>query len=85
MAVEVKTIWRVVVLLETNRYPVICLNGLRKTTENLSQDFWCIGRDSNRARPECKSSGALPLDRRVRFEGSTAGRQHQTSVTHILV
>jgi hypothetical protein len=35
----VKTIWREVVLVETNCYPVICLDGLRKTTENLRISF----------------------------------------------
>jgi hypothetical protein len=85
MADEIKTISKEVVLVETNRYPVICLKALRKTTENLSQNFWYIGRDSNGVRPEYKSSGVLTLDRGVGFEGATAGRQHQTSVTHILV
>jgi hypothetical protein len=50
-----------------------------------SQDLKYLGRDSNRALPKYESSGALPLDRRVRFEEVTVGREHKISVTHILV
>jgi hypothetical protein len=40
--------------------PGIILEGLRKTTKNLSQDSIFPGRDSNQARPEYKST-ELPL------------------------
>jgi hypothetical protein len=33
-------------------YPCICLDGLRKTMENLSQYSWSPGRDLNPASPE---------------------------------
>jgi hypothetical protein len=29
--------------------------GIRKTSQNPSQDSWCVGRDSNQASPEYKS------------------------------
>jgi hypothetical protein len=42
-------------------YPEIILDGLRKTTKNLSQDRWCFSRDSSQTSPEYKPA-ELPLD-----------------------
>jgi hypothetical protein len=44
--------------IESN--PEICVR-LRKTTELLSQDSWCPGRDSNEALPEMNKSSTLTL------------------------
>jgi hypothetical protein len=33
-------------------HPDICLEGLRKTTNNLIQDIWSPGRDLNQGPPE---------------------------------
>jgi hypothetical protein len=44
----------------------MCPKELRNTMKDLSQDGLCLGRDSNRALPECKSR-ALPLHQAFRF------------------
>jgi hypothetical protein len=46
--------------------PSMCLKELRKTTKILSQDSQYPGRDSSSLPTEHKS-GALPLDKFVRF------------------
>jgi hypothetical protein len=40
-------------------YPGICLEGLRKTTDNRSQNSWYPDQDTNQAPPECKSKALL--------------------------
>jgi hypothetical protein len=47
-------------------YPGICLEGLRKTTKNLTQDNRSPGRDLNPGPPEYEA-GVLPLNHEVRY------------------
>jgi hypothetical protein len=44
---EVERITREAVVAYSRYYPRICLDGLRKTTENLSQNSRCPGRSVN--------------------------------------
>jgi hypothetical protein len=39
--------WKKVVVAELRNYPFTCMEGVRKTTHNLSQDGWYTGRDLN--------------------------------------
>lgn len=36
-------------------YPIICMEGLRKTTKDFRQGSWFLGRDSNPEPPEHKA------------------------------
>jgi hypothetical protein len=46
-------IWKnLEVMAESSYYSRICLEELRKITQNLSQNNRCVGQDSNRAPPE---------------------------------
>jgi hypothetical protein len=45
-------------------YPVICLEGLRKTTKNLSQDRRSLGRDLNPGPPEYEAGVLTTRPRR---------------------
>jgi hypothetical protein len=58
-------IWKESAGANWKHYPGIYLKGVRKTTEKLSQDSRCPGRDSNLTHPE-KESGALPLHQAAR-------------------
>jgi hypothetical protein len=57
-------IWKETVLLWARYYPDICLEELRKATNNLNQDSRCLGLYSNRAPNEYKSR-RLPVDQFV--------------------
>lgn len=48
-----------VAMVYSSYYPEICLAGLKKTTQNLTQDSRYPGRDSNRAPLEYKSVANL--------------------------
>jgi hypothetical protein len=48
------------------KYPENFLKGLRKITNNLSQDSRCLSRDPDRALPE-HNSRALAADKLVRW------------------
>jgi hypothetical protein len=55
--------------MQTNlrHYPIICLEGLKKTTKNLSQDSQSPDWDLNLVPPEYKA-GVYPLDHDIQWE-----------------
>jgi hypothetical protein len=53
---ELERICKEVVMVYSKNSPDLYLKRLRKITENLGQDIWCLGRDSNQAPPEYKSA-----------------------------
>jgi hypothetical protein len=52
---ELERIWKETMVAKSRHYYGICLERLRKTTNNLVQDNWCPDRDSSRAPPEYQS------------------------------
>lgn len=58
-------------------YPGKRLEGLRKTMEKLSQDSWCLARDSNCAPRECQDAFPLEISSRVNFY-IKIGQQYRT-------
>jgi hypothetical protein len=55
---KLERMWNEVVLWPIlSTIPAFCLEGLRKTRENLSQNSWCSGHDVNQTPPKCKSEG----------------------------
>lgn len=62
MVNELEIIWYEVVVAYSRYYPNICLEGLKKVTEDAIKDSLCPGRDSNQMYPEydSKSITAVP-------------------------
>jgi hypothetical protein len=56
MVDELEMIRNEVIVAYSRYYPRICLDGLRKTTETVCEENLCLGRDSNSALTEYKSS-----------------------------
>jgi hypothetical protein len=57
---ELEIIWNEAVVACFGHYPGLCLEAMRKTTRNLSQNGPCLVQHSDRTPPECVS-GALLL------------------------
>jgi hypothetical protein len=57
---DVERIWKEAVVAYSRYSSGCCLEGLKKTTWNITQNSWCPDRDSNRAPIECEWR-ALPL------------------------
>jgi hypothetical protein len=47
MTDELERIWKEAVVTLSKCYPRVCLEGLRKTTENIDQDIQCLGWNLN--------------------------------------
>jgi hypothetical protein len=63
--------------------PGICIEGLRKTTKNLSQDSWSPGRDLNTGPPKyeagnkCGAGVFIPSSSRNTQRHTTTGDEHK--------
>jgi hypothetical protein len=69
---ELERIWKEVVVPNLRYYPNICLEGLRKTTQNLSQDSWSLSQDFNLVPPKYKA-GVLTIWPRCSVPWSLVG------------
>jgi hypothetical protein len=58
--------WNKVAMAYLRYFPIICLDGMRKTTESLSQDSWYPGQDLNQASPKYKTR-VLPLGQPIQY------------------
>jgi hypothetical protein len=63
---ELKRIWKEVIVASSRYHPCICLEELRKITNNLSRDSRCPNRDSKREPIEYKPRTLL-LDQPVQL------------------
>jgi hypothetical protein len=61
MNAELDRIWKETAVASSRYYPGICMEGLRNTTNHISQDNRCHDLASNGTLPEYISK-ALPLD-----------------------